>query len=151
MAFWCVCFEGEPNPGACRRRFAEHSFSARLSARCAFGARRPQFCPEGRGIPCRPRRHPCCLRSARRGRVPLALRARRSSPHLFVGMRRVDHRVRSRGSGCPVHKKQLLPASAAMRAPPAGRSRAPCRRGTATAPSWFSRCVAQPPWTPGLA
>ena len=24
-------------------------------------------------------------------------------------MRRVDHRVRSRGSGCPVHKKQLLP------------------------------------------
>ena len=33
--FWHVCFEMEPNPGACRRRSTERS----LSARCALGAR----------------------------------------------------------------------------------------------------------------
>ena len=38
-----ACFEMEPNQGACRRRSTERS----LSARCALGARRPQFCPEG--------------------------------------------------------------------------------------------------------
>ena len=36
-----------------------------------------------RGIPCRPRRHPRCPRSSRRGRVPLVIRTHRSSPLLF--------------------------------------------------------------------
>ena len=35
-----------------------------------------------------------------------------------------------------------------LRAPPAGRSRAPGRRGRVTVLSWFCRCVAQRPWTP---
>ena len=66
-----------------------------------------------RGIPCRPRRHPRCPRSARRAcppgppRVPVFA----ASSSLKIErrfMRRVDRRVQSRGSGCPVHKKQLL-------------------------------------------
>ena len=56
-----------------------------------------------RGIPCRPR----CPRSTRLLRAP-PVHARRSSPLLFHP---------SRGSGCPVHKKQLLPVLVVL-APP---------------------------------
>ena len=81
-----------------------------------------------RGIPYRPRRHPRCSRSARRGRVRLVVRARRSPPLLFRRfMRRVDRRVRSRGSGCPVHKKQLLPVLVVW---------APPRKKRAARPQW---------------
>ena len=55
------------------------------------------------GVPCRPRRHSCRLQSARRGRAPLVLSVRRSSPLLFS--LKIERRCVRR----PVHKKQLHP------------------------------------------
>ena len=43
VTLWHAYFWMKSTPGACRRKSAQHS----LSARCAFGAWRPQFCPEG--------------------------------------------------------------------------------------------------------
>ena len=40
-------------------------------------------------------------------------------------MRRVDHRIQSRGSGCPVHKKQLLPVLVVWAPPRKKRSSTP--------------------------
>ena len=80
-----------------------------------------------RGIPCRPRRHPRCPRSTRRGRVPLVLRAPVLAASFSLKterrfMRRVDRGVQSRGSGCPVHKKQLLPVLVVLAPPRKKRS-----------------------------
>ena len=81
-----------------------------------------------RGIPCRPRRHPRCSRkystwacSSGPPRAPVfaasfSLKIERRF------MRRVDLWVRSRGSGCPVHKKQLLPVLVVLAPPRKKRS-----------------------------
>ena len=54
------------------------------------------------------RRHLRCPRSTRRGPLVFTVFAASSLKIERRFMRRVDRRVQSRGSGCPLHKKQLL-------------------------------------------
>ena len=56
-----------------------------------------------------------------------------------------DHRARSATRSSTPSMGTRRPR---LRVPPAGRSRAPGRRGTVTVLSWFCRCVAQRSWTP---
>ena len=103
-----------------------------------------------RSIPCRPRRHP---------------------RFFFIENQAEVHDVWIMVSGCPVHEKQLLPVLVVW-APPrkkrneeqhalngstsASAASSSCGTILGTGSkrhsfSWFCRCVAQPPWTPGLA